>query len=663
MKRLVVIGIALIARGAAFAAVFPDADGSHDFASAAAWGGELPADAEFTQNGNLKANADASFGAFTVNAGAQVTFDLLAIPLRSVNLTGALRVIGSQTLADFRGGVWSTEKNLSLGSYGNVATDAVAVFSNAQVSCSKAETFGSRNRLVFTGANTRLTTSYTGTYSIFDGKDSELLLTDGAKWTHDLQNLYLTINGAASNNVFAIEKGAEFSTTKPLYIGYYAMEGRNRVEVRDGGCLKAKSITIQRNGQELVVSNGTAEVSAYPNLQGVGCRMALMGESAKLKFPFSSENSFSLFASGAQDAVLEVSNGAVWEFNTNNIYTIANDKSWVSNSVFRILNGGRFLSDRNLTIGYSPYEESNRVEVLSGGELKVKAIDVKRTGQALIVSNGTVTCSSRVNVYGTGSRLVMMGESAKYEPNVTGYFALLGGGTGNGMIVSDGATFAYTNAAAYLHISDGAGGPSNNYARVERGGRLDFPKGFYIGYNRDFDNRIEVLDNGRIDAGSVSLGSTRQTLVVSNGTVNSASSLLMGFSWGDQWFNTNCTVVISGTTPRMTAKTSFKLCNAATLRFEVPVEGYATVPISAEGDFDVTDSTSIEVVADAFQQQLQRRARVVLAEWGGYSNVSATVLAAVNAELESKKMQLVVEDKKLVLKVRSPNAGMMILLR
>lgn len=79
MKRLVVIGIALIARGAAFATVFPDADGSHDFASAAAWGGELPADAEFTQNGNLKADADASFGAFTVNAGAQVTFDLLAV--------------------------------------------------------------------------------------------------------------------------------------------------------------------------------------------------------------------------------------------------------------------------------------------------------------------------------------------------------------------------------------------------------------------------------------------------------------------------------------------------------------------------------------------------------------------------------------------------------
>ena len=42
---------------------------------------------------------------------------------------------------------------------------------------------------------------------------------------------------------------------------------------------------------------------------------------------------------------------------------------------------------------------------------------------------------------------------------------------------------------------------------------------------------------------------------------------------------------------------------------------------------------------------------------------SRLTFSRLNAELESKKMQLVVEDKKLVLKVRSPNAGMMILLR
>lgn len=662
MTRSSVLFVAAALIGAnAGATVFPDTDGSHDISRAEAWGGTLPTAAEFTQDGNLTASADATFGTFTVKNGAQVAFDFLSSPLRSVSLTGAFSVIGSQTSADFRGGVWTTEKNLSLGYSGNLATDAVAVFSNAQVNCSKMETYGSRNRLVFTGADTRLTTAYTGTYNIFDSKNSELLLTDGAKWAHDNNHLYLTISSAASNNVFAIEKGAEFTTAKTLYVGYNANEGRNRVEVRDGGYLKANSITIQRAGQELVISNATVEAKTYPNLQGVGCRMALMGESAKLQFTHSS--TFSLFAAGARDGVLEVSNGAVWEFNTNNIYTIANNSSWVTNSVFRICDGGRFQSVKPLYIGYSPLEMSNRVEVLSGGELRVKSVDVNRNAQALIVSNGTVTCSTRVNVSGTDCRFVMMGEEAKYEPNVTGTFALLGSGTGNGMIVSEGATFAYTNNGAYLHIADGSGGPSNNFARVERGGRLNFPKGFYIGYNRDCDNRVEVLDGGRIDASFVSLGSTRQALVVSNGTVNSASTLTMGFSWGDQWYNTNCAVVVSGTTPRLTAKTSFTLRNSATLRFEVSVEGYATVPVEAEGDFYINAGTAIEIEADAYQQQLRRHGNVVLASWGGYGSVSAEVLEAANAELAPKRMQLVVRDKKLILSVVAVNAGAVIIIR
>ena len=663
MKRLVVIGIVLIAGRSAFATVFPDADGSHDFTSAAAWGGDsLPADAEFSGlTGTYNAaTGDATFTNLKVAGASDVTFDLLTTPLRAIGATSLISLSGSGAKVSFLGGAWTggSAKNgfsISLGS-----SDIVSVFSNATLSCAHLDFYGLRNRLVFTGKDAAVTPTSTDTYSIFEGKDCEFLLTDGAVWSHTGNHLYSTIGSAASNNVLRIANDARLVSTKVLYIGYNEKEYNNRVEVRDGGLLDAPTIEVASKGQSLIVSNATVKSSNHVRVRGTDCLFSLRGEQAKYIFPYN--GTFPFFNFVATRGVIEVADGAVWEFSTNNLYSSIN--SAPVNSALRIRNGGKFLTTKNIYLGYSSAEVSNRIEVLSGGCLQAANIYIKQLGQALIVSNGTVSCTGGSGIRfdgGSNCRLVLTGPQATVQLAKM-QNELFPAGHGHALIVSDGAKWAYDgNNGYYTSI---ASEPYGNLMRIERGGELSVTNGFFcLGYDRDHDNRLEILDGGILSAGAVSAGGVSNTLVVSNGTVSSRNQVSLGHSWGDN--NTGLRCEIRGTNSQISATTYCLVRNKATVHFVVPPEGYAVTPITAGTYLKVEDGTAITVDADAFQQGLKSRSGVVLAEWGTVQNtsISASVLAAANAELAEKRMQLVVEDKKLILKVRPIGVGMTILLR
>ena len=93
MSKLDAKGVCLICllAGSAFAANFPDADGSHDIASPAAWGGTLPAateDVVFTNwsSKTIYAGSDVTFGKL-VNSqrggyNYTTTFDMTGTPGR-----------------------------------------------------------------------------------------------------------------------------------------------------------------------------------------------------------------------------------------------------------------------------------------------------------------------------------------------------------------------------------------------------------------------------------------------------------------------------------------------------------------------------------------------------------------------------------------------------
>ena len=68
-KAIVAACFAVVAAGSAAAANFPDADGSHDIASPAAWGGTLPSATEDVVFTNWSSK--------TIYAGSDVTFGKL----------------------------------------------------------------------------------------------------------------------------------------------------------------------------------------------------------------------------------------------------------------------------------------------------------------------------------------------------------------------------------------------------------------------------------------------------------------------------------------------------------------------------------------------------------------------------------------------------------
>lgn len=661
MRTLSVVVVLCAGAGFGAATPFPDADGSHDFSRPAAWGGALPSEAGFNADGAFTASEDVSFDSLSVYGGADVTFDLREQAGRKVAMTnGAMSFAGSGTKAQLLGGDWNMSKEF----YVDTGTDNIGiVVSNATVSCSKNELFGTNNRMVFTGKDATFKSAYTGTYALFRGKGNAFVLTDGATWTHDANTLYLTINNAASNNVFRVEKNARFTTAKGFFAGYYEKEGSNRLEVADGGFFKASSLTIQRNGSSVLVSNATLQVSDHGGFKGTNNRLTLAGENARYLFTHTA--TFSLFGSGAPvNAELEVRDGAVWEFSSNNVYTTAANSGAPSNCVFRLADGGKFLSSKALYLGYSASEASNRVEILNGGEMKIRTVTIQREGQALDIDNGKLECTGGSYTFASGShgcRISVAGANssigfASMDSKMFDY------GSDHLIRIADGATWEYKTDGTGDYYTSVNNSSHHNTVRVERGGRLLAKNGFHVGWSKDSSNRVEVLSGGSIVAPSIYLGGLENELVVSNGFVSATNATMdIGISTGD--FDRYGTLVVAGTNSQLRTAGSLTVCKGTTLRFNLPSEGYVSVPFVAKGSVNVNLTTTIEVEAEAFQQALSRHANVVLIKGEGTFYVSPSVLEATNRKIAEKHMRLYVKDNKLILSVTAVNAGTLLIVR
>ena len=94
----------------ATAATFPDVDSSHDISSTTAWGGDIPAAAEFDSEATTYgAGQDVRFGSVKVMAGTNV-FDFSSTPGRTVTVTNkgyyAFWLEGSNSSLELKGGKW-----------------------------------------------------------------------------------------------------------------------------------------------------------------------------------------------------------------------------------------------------------------------------------------------------------------------------------------------------------------------------------------------------------------------------------------------------------------------------------------------------------------------------------------------------------------------------
>lgn len=566
------VAVALVS-GLAYgnSANFPDADGSHDVSSEAAWGGTLPSSKSWSS-------------AFTSATGGGGT-----VPYNAN--TGDVTFYGFE---------------IASGSH----------------------------RFDFPPAETRtFTVGNNGVYLLATGSTNVIT---GGKWKFNAGRFVL-----ASGNVDTTDLHSSLTFVSADIL-------TPTVKVGFGST----------SHSEIVVSNTVLQATQLTVSETAAAgfnRFVLTGESTA----FQQKGSAALFGAG-HDSEIVVADRAVF---TNADADLILGAAAPGHNVLRIADGASLVGPRQIktTIGDSELP-NDAIEVLNGGSLTAENLLLERTD--LLVSNGTVKCTVvRPNLGGTSNVVTFAGADAVLDFAGTTAWPLFGG-QGGVIAVRDGATLSYEKP---IYSSWGSG-KKDNVLRICRNGHFSSTSttGLQFGYlSADSGNRLEVVDNGTLEAYKVAVGSVGQTVLVSNATFAVTDSVRLGYS-SSGVSSSGCRFEIAGATASVTVPT-FQTDGDSVLHFALPESGYAGVPLCITTSFIAAETARITVDAEAYQRTLTKKTDVVLATLAfsatKYRTAFAALLEASNAQLAEKRLSLSSVDDQLVLTVLPPKRGLLLILR
>ena len=437
---------------------FPNADGSGDFSSPAAWGGSLPgSDTAISFSTNVynatisyKATADVTFGKMSVMT-KKAAFDLTgANPTVSVK---GLAVYGevknndwqsSNASVNFEGGIWSLGGNMlatcnTASGQDHRGNDRLVQFSSGAVVTNAGYVRVSyqeqRHTLRFTGTGTRLyatnvngfdygTTGksnafevVSGAQAVFSGdyKDStasSVPTTDVRVWNRTLvtgEDAALMVSGQLNVGNYHggcsldVLDGATVKSSNSIRVGNVQHAPDNRILVANGATLTGPVYLggyseYASSGNSMVVSN-----AAYKGVRvvlgrtsgGSRQRLVFCGDKSLVNYTFS-ETVFPIFAkSPCSEFILD--DGFSWAFAPANVYFCDASSVSSSNSV-HILRGAEWTMPGTIfNLGGRTADcFDNRLEIGGLATLSVAVFRTQGEGNRLVVSNGTLTANSSI---------------------------------------------------------------------------------------------------------------------------------------------------------------------------------------------------------------------------------------------------------------------------
>ncbi len=418
LKKTLIAAAFCVFAGAAFADVFPDVDSSHDISSATAWGGAIPAAAEFDSPATTYgASQDVLFGSVKVQAGTNA-FDLSATPGRTVTITNsggqAFWLAGSNSSLELKGGKWfmANGGTFSVGDtgYSGYGTNSVVTLSGGCV------------------------VTNVGSMSVgcYGNVDSKLVIRDGAFF-------HIANNGRVS----------------------YLKNVRNgaTLEVIDGG-------SFYCGGLFWIDAGATADP---PIDSGISLFVSGAGST------FGTKNGIYQGSTGHNSSRITFTDHAVG--NIGGAVSLGYNNPSCGHLV--TVEKGATLNCGTVAIGDGSKTNTvpNRVEVLSGASL-ISSSDIK-VGNAddtqlneMFVSNATVRCFRFYVAAGaraTKNRAVFYGPDTHFEVTQTGTRDLFGNtATGNELVFDGGAVWEHTAGSIYTSVGANAG----NLIRIMNGSAI-----------------------------------------------------------------------------------------------------------------------------------------------------------------------------------------------
>lgn len=442
-----------------------------------------------------------------------------------------------------------------------------------------------------------------------------------------------------------LQDGAVVTNMADLYVSSLAYTG-TRLFLQNGSRVYCKDFNVCNTGNSglLSVESGSSLVSSgtcYIDRGGSGTRAAtlrVMGEGS------------SVTCTGVQHGYKG------------------------SGSTINILDGGS-LTCTSIRVTATGNAYKNNVIRMSGGTLDVSG-DLAFNSTAASSGYGLWATNSSIRIGGNFSgnaeggfydfqdvKLTVVGSATFFDAAKGGTTVRFGGSKGtvpatfktaidvfpyvkgggkcfNTFIIDDGFRFVHDKieiirSLCYTHDST---------FRVTGGGLFDARETTmtvgHSNYNTSISNRVEVLDGGKIEVADFRLMGKDNTLVVSNGTVQTdVQGIMLGYNYTNPSYPTSGSrVILQGATPLLDCASApdgtLWMKNGNAIHIEIPAQGYAAgyAPIRANGvTFDSNATLTVdyaaflvasadeahEVTLMTFKQDVSQRAPggVTFAQW------------------------------------------------
>ena len=334
-------------------------------------------------------------------------------------------------------------------------------------------------------------------------------------------------------------------------------------------------------------------------------------------------NRFAVLQGNGMNNVVEINNGSK-VFATGNVYSeLGGNQGAVEGGNELIVAGAGSLfskdSDKDFVLGNVTI--GNKLTVVDGGKCSLSGkggLKVRTSYNEIVVSNATFSCA---NAFCLGDN-----DNSSYNifritgPDITKDSVSLPfmgdwliSGHHHKISIENGAKWRKGSANSFFTNAHHC-----VFSVKDMGTQFgDLNYAFYLGTNNKMstavceDNAVEICDGAIFNAGRFMLMGLRNSLVVSNATLNvdnknDKNGIRIGYQDGEL-VAANCVLCLKGATPKINVDVDAdqKACwvqNSSAIRFEIPKEGYVPnhVPVSLGGKFLFDSGCRFEIDCDDF---------------------------------------------------------------
>ena len=494
----------------------------------------------------------------------------------------------------------------------------------------------------------------------------------------------VVFDGTAPDDVFSVRtkkanvvfNGGEWDAqgTGSIYCGKNDSDyGENNVSLYNCVWTNLNRVYVARNVKKCVLTlDGNSRIHAQRCFlmysgNNTGSELNVLGGSG-LYLSSSSTAAFNTDnAEGPDNGKITVSGEGSTIDVRNNQFVVGNKSS----DHLLVVSNNASVVAKTLTVGNALTSTGSQVLVADGATLTAETVNIQNTGCGMTVSNATLAVDS-LKVGGAarnGGLFVLSGSNANLDCRSTDEVDVFASGATNAEFrIENGASWnlgitlrsAITATNSVFRIAGGNLCLRESSDDDDGTGTLDFGPGtnksnpaFSVG------NRFEVCDGGNFYLRRIRLNGHGNEFVVSNATVtfdqdaNSENQIRLGYKapkWtDDSWVNMDCALVLKGRNPSIVApKTELRIDENSVLRFEIPAEGYASIPLHVN-NFSGSNGR-IEVDCEAFMHKGGKLTLATVEASKGLTSDAAKALIETARETLPEGCTLTVENKSLVLR-------------